>query len=283
MAISGWRATVLTTVLVLGAGCSSGDDDPPTAAVTTSSTPTDPVTSEAAYDPGPWAPLGAELGRCGPQPPRLAGQKFRTTTLRAPGRILPAVTTGTGRTVVVLVHQTDGGGLCGWLTFAARIAAAPGQMALAFDLCGFARSDCAEGNSAVARQVDQVEMAIDEAERLGARRIVVVGASMGGSLAVFTAARDHRVDAAVDLSGPDVWRDVVVRERASGVRVPLLVAMADDEGADAVAAARATAEAAGQGSEFVGAEAGHGYALLEESDGRPTPLSEQVLDWIAGR
>jgi dienelactone hydrolase len=105
---------------------------------------------------------------------------------------------------------------------------------------------------------------------------------MGGSLAVLSAAVDRRVDAAVDLSGPDKWRGALVHEQASGARVPLLVAMADSDGGTEVTAAQETAKAAGGESRFVGAESGHGYALLEEADGRPTVFSDQVLGWIAG-
>jgi alpha-beta hydrolase superfamily lysophospholipase len=193
------------------------------------------------------------------------------------------VAVGRGRTVAVLVHQTDGGGFCGWLPFAARIAAVPGQAALAFDLCGYGASDCPDDRVDAASQVQQVRMAIDEAvRRFHPRRLVLVGASMGGSLAVLTAAVDRRPDAVVDLSGPDEWRDATVHERAAGVRAPLLVAMADSDGAAEVAAAKGTAEAAGAGSRFVGAESGHGYALLEEPDGRPTTFWDQLLDWISG-
>jgi pimeloyl-ACP methyl ester carboxylesterase len=270
-------ALVAGALMLAACGESSTDADPTPSRA--SSTPGDPVTSATS---APWVALGEPLGRCGPQPQRIADQRFRMFTMRRPGRILPAVTTGRGRTVVVLVHQTDGGGLCGWLDFAERIASVPRQSALAFDLCGFADSDCAEGNSNARQQVQQVRMAIDAAQRrLGARRVVVVGASMGGSLAVLTAAQDPRVDAAVDLSGPDEWRGALVHRQAARVRVPLLVAMADDEGPEVVAAARATAEAAASGSEFAGAEAGHGYELLQDTTGELTPLASKVLDWIA--
>lgn len=281
MSLRALRAGVVAVLLVLGSACSedggASSDARPTAQASSS--------TAAPFDPGPWAPLPA-LGRCGPQPPRLAGQHFAPLTLHSEGRVLPGVTIGSGRTVVVLVHQTDGGGFCGWLSFAARIAAVPGQAALAIDLCGYGQADCPQGSTAVGRQVEQVRLAIDEAvRRFHPRRVVLVGASMGGSLAVLTAARDHRLDAVVDLSGPDGWGGSVVHERAAAVRAPLLVAMADDEGADAadaVASARATADAAGPGSRFVGADSGHGYVLLEGTDGRPTPLSEEVLAWIAG-
>lgn len=274
----------LAGVLVLtGAGCGTNRETAGSSTPAPStSTPHRPSTPAGSATP--WAALPG-LGRCGLQPAELRDQHFRRTTLRAPGRTLPAVVAGRGRTVVLLVHQTDGGGLCGWLPFAARIAAVPGQVALAFDLCGYGEARCAAGNSSDAtQQVEQVRLAIDTAaHELHARRVVVVGASMGGSLAVLTAAQDPRVDAAVDLSGPEEWRGVHVSRRAADVHVPLLVAMADSEGADAVAAARATAGSAAPGSEFAGADAGHGYELLADADGSPTPIAERVLAWIAAR
>jgi dienelactone hydrolase len=277
------RAALAALALTPAAGCGGGAADPERAA-TIPSTPTTPTSSAASTPTSePWAPLAGPLGRCGPQPARIAGQEYRLLTLRDGGRALPAVTAGRGRTVVVLLHQTDGGGFCGWLDFAERIAGVPGQMALAFDLCGYGESHCAEGSSSVRRQVEQVQLAIDHAERrLRARRIVVVGASMGGSLSVLTAARDRRVDAAVDLSGPDAWGGASVHRRAADVRAPLLVAMADDEGPEEVEAARATAGAAGPGSSFVGAPQGHGYALLQDTAGDLTPIGARVLAWIAG-
>jgi dienelactone hydrolase len=197
---------------------------------------------------------------------------------------MPAVMAGSGGTVAVLLHQTNGNGLCGWLTMAQRIAQVPGQQALAFDLCGYGRSRCRESSGVARVQVGQVRRAIDFAARhLGARRIVLVGASMGGSLAVLTAVVDPRVDAAVDLSGRDEWNGAVVHRRAAGLHVPVLVAMADSEGPEEVAHARAVVESAPAGSEFVGAEGGHGYDLLEDADGRPTALADQVLAWVAGR
>lgn len=265
--------TLVVGALLVVAGCGTEGE--------AADRPSSPTPTRSSSTSAPWASL-PDLGRCGPQPPELAHQRFRQMTLRAPGRQLPAVVTGDGPTVVVLVHQTDGGGFCGWLPFAARIAAVPGQTALAFDLCGYGDADCRAGSTATPRQVAQVRLAIDVAERdLHARRIVLVGASMGGSLTVLSAARDDRVDAAVDLSGPDEWQDVRVSRHAADVPVPLLVAMADDEGPEAVAAARATADAAAPGSAFVSASAGHGYELLEDVDGHPTPIAERVLAWIA--
>ena len=276
------RITVGALALALVAACSEGDGDHGAQDVPRARVSATPNPSPEPYDPGQWSSLPG-LARCGPQPPRLAGQRFEKLTLRSAGRVLPAVAIGRGSTVAVLLHQTDGGGFCGWLPFAARIAAVPGQAALAFDLCGYGASDCPDEAVDAESQVEQVRMAIDEAvRRFHPRRVVLVGASMGGSLTVLTAEVDRSNDAAVDLSGPDKSPWALVHEQASGIRAPLLVAMADSDGAAEVAAAQQTAKAAGGDSRFVGADTGHGYALLEEADGRPTALSEQLLDWVAG-
>ena len=286
------RIAVAAVLLAWSSACSAGADGTSSGSsgsVTNSQTPTGPSTGTSsdttppAYDAGPWQPLPG-LGRCGPQPPRLAHQRFAQTAVRGPGLVLPAVTAGHGRTVAVLVHQTNGNGFCGWLTFAQRVAQVPGQTALAFDLCGYGQSDCASGSTTIGRQVAQVRAAVDHAQRrLHARRIVLVGASMGGSLVVLAGARDPRVDAVVDLSGPDEWGGAAVHVHGAELRVPLLVAMSRGEHAEEVTAARSLADAAPPGSAFLVPDTGHGYELLETADGRPTALADEVLARIAGR
>ena len=149
------------------------------------------------------------LFRSGPQPADVAGTGFEPTVLKDPdvGRV-PAVTAGSGSTVAVLLHQTDGNGLCGWLAYAADLVAQPGVQVLAIDLCGYGEAKC-RGDRRGTRQVDAVDVAVREAHtRLGATRVVVVGASMGGSVALMTAATNPDVDAAVDLSGPVDWKGI---------------------------------------------------------------------------
>ncbi|MFC4784359.1 alpha/beta hydrolase [Nocardioides sp. MAHUQ-72] len=263
-------------------GCSADGQEgasasPERSAVSPTSTPS------PAYDPLPWRAVDGPLGRCGPLPQRVADQRYQLVSLRGPaGAVLPAVTAGHGRTVAILVHQTDGNGLCGWLSFAQHLAGVPGVRALALDLCTYGEARCEGGY--VERQTDQVRLAVDHAlETLHAERVVLVGASMGGSLAVLTAARDHRVDAVVDLSGPDEWAAPAVHVAARGLEAPTLFAVARDEGEDEVAAMRKAAASAPRGSELALEEAGHGYELLEEPDGRPTGLSGRVLAWVRGR
>jgi dienelactone hydrolase len=274
MVRSGWAVVALTLGFVVG-GCGSDDPAAPEAK------PSEVSSSTPPYDPLPWSQVDGPLGRCGPQPQRVAEHDFRGVTLRDPGNAtMPAVVTGEGDTVAVLLHQTDWNGYCGWVGFAQELTKEPGVTVLSPDLCGYGEAKCRDGYSSD-RQTDQVRIAIDYAEReLGARRIVLVGASMGGSVAVLTAAEDRRVDALVDLSGPEDWEGGSVSRAAARLTAPVLVAMATDEGPQEVAAAQAAVDAAPQGSEFVEPEEGHGYVLLAETDGRPTDLAARVRAWI---
>ena len=267
---------MLSAVLAFAvAGCA--DDDG------ARSEPERPAPSSPTTSAGPYATLPGALSRCGPQDPTVGAAGFRPRTLRGAGvGRVGAVTAGSGPTVAVLLHQTNGNGLCGWLPYAARLVEAPGVQVLAIDLCGSGAARCA-GSHQGARQTDAVSLAIDTARRdLGARTVVVVGASMGGSVALMTAVRDRRVDRVVDLSGPVDWPGMALVAAGRALRAPVLVAMADDEGDEQVTGARAIAAAAPAGSRFEPAESGHGYALLIGPDGTPGPLAQVVEDWIRG-
>ncbi|MBM7516165.1 alpha/beta hydrolase family protein [Nocardioides nitrophenolicus] len=268
--------TILTTLALAGCG---GGDDPVGGTPSRTPSPTPTPTGQADQ---PWRTLDGPLGRCGPQPADVADAGFTPTTLTDPevGSIA-AVTAGSGSTVAVLLHQTDGNGLCGWLPYAADLVAEPGLRVLAIDLCGYGESECT-GDRTGAHQVDAVEVALAEARR-DSSRVVVVGASMGGSVALMTAATDGDLAGAVDLSGPVDWDGIEVVDGGRELKVPVLVAMADSEGADQVDAAREIVEQAPEGGRFVGAESGHGYDLLLDADARPLPLARTVGDWIRGR
>lgn len=258
------RAVVFLLALLLSA-CGSSADPAPEAAPSPSAspTPTEP----------PWRTLGGPLGRCGPQPAAAAAAHPRYRVLRDPavGRI-PSVSAGSGRTVAVLLHQTDGNGLCGWLEHVPALVARPGVAVLAIDLCQYGAARCRPGVPAT----DAVALAVARARAaMHADRVVVVGASMGGAVALLAAATVDGVDTAVDLSGPVDWPGTEALRGGRAVRVPVLVAMADDEGADQVDGARRIAARAPAGSRFLPAATGHGYDLLG-------PLGADVLAWVTG-
>lgn len=255
------RAVVFLLTLLLSA-CGSSDGTAPQAA--SPSAPTAPTEQ-------PWRTIPGPLGRCGPQPAAAADADLRYRVLRDPavGRI-PSVTAGTGRTVAILLHQTDGNGLCGWLEHVPAFLAEPGVAVLAIDLCQYGAARCPRGAPAT----DAVALAVAHArEAMRAQRVVVVGASMGGSVALMSAARVDGIDTAVDLSGPVDWPGVEQVRGGRALRVPVLVAMADDEGPDQVGGARRIVAHAPAGSRFLPADAGHGYDLLE-------PLGADVLAWV---
>jgi pimeloyl-ACP methyl ester carboxylesterase len=206
-----------------------------------------------------------------------AGFRYRTLDDPVVGRI-PAITAGTGRTVVVLLHQTDGNGLCGWIEFATTLAADPDLAVLAIDLCGYGESRCA----ADVDQIDPVRLALDHADAsMDAKRVVVMGASMGGSVALMAAAELPGISSAIDLSGPVEWAGIESIRTGKALPVPVLVGMADDEGEEQVTGAQRIVDNAPEGSEFLPAEAGHGYELLNAVDGSLTPIADRVIRWLA--
>lgn len=270
-------SAIVATSLLLG-GC--GGDDAPEGGSDENSRPTG-TTSAPAQEP--WQALDGPLGRCGPQPAAVAEAGFAPTVLQDEkvGKVT-AVTAGTGPTVAILLHQTDGNGLCGWLPYAADLVAEPGVQVLAIDLCGYGESACKGGRSGP-EQVKAVGVAVREARTtLQATRVVVVGASMGGSVALMAAASDAEIDTAVDLSGPVDWDGIEVIDGGRALRVPVLVSMADDEGEEAVAGSESIVDQAPEGSRFEPAESGHGYRLVFDGDAQPAALTDAVTDWIRG-
>jgi pimeloyl-ACP methyl ester carboxylesterase len=182
-------------------------------------------------------------------------------------------------TVMVLLHQTGTLGLCGWGRFATE-AAASGVRSFAVDLCGYGGSECADGEGTPAdRQVDLA--AAHVREEMGADRVVLVGASMGGSRTVMAVAAGAEVDAWADISGPSTWDGTTLADLASDVSargLPGLVAHAPDDTPSEYAAAQALAAATG--AAFLDGDSGHGYELLTDNTGGLRPDGEELLAFV---
>ena len=282
-------SALLTAIVLLATACETdGGTDSRTEDDATSTESSESAASSPPTATGPaWTSFTGPLQRCGPQPAAVLEAPFEPFTLRDPavGRI-PAVRLGRGPVAVVLLHQTDGNGLCGWLPFLPAAAEA-GLTVLAIDLCRYGESDCravADETFTDAYQTAPVTMAVDYARtELGADRVVVAGASMGGSVALMAAATVRGVDAAVDLSGPVEWDGMDVVRRGHALDVPVLVAMAVTEGLDEAAGAQEIVANAPAGSALLTPESGHGYVLLTDSEGSVLPLAQDVLRWIKRR
>ena len=200
------------------------------------------------------------------------------TTLEGPSIALPAVDIGpatSSDTAMVLLPQVNAG-LCGWGRFA-TYAAGRGVSSVLIDVCGYGQSECSEpAGEDIAGQVD---LAAEHLRERVATRVVVVGVSMGGSDAVLATAGGAEVDGWADISGPPTWDRVRLLDLAGRIDEPGLVGYARSDGALAYRAAQRLARRSD--AEFVDGGHGHGWELLTTHVGRPRPLAERLLAFVA--
>src|SRR5262249_5741042 len=132
---------------------------------------------------------------------RLAGRRF-----------------GQGTTAIVLAHQSDGE-LCQWATYAERLARI-GYLALAFDFRGYGHSQTRH-YPANQRWGGDVAAAVRFVRAHGARKVFLLGASLGGS-AVIQAAANVRpaVTGVVSVSGAADLSNAI--ESVKDLRAPVL-------------------------------------------------------------
>jgi pimeloyl-ACP methyl ester carboxylesterase len=159
---------------------------------------------------------------------------FRTADgVRLAGNVL-----GKGSTGVVFAHQV-GGDRCQWLPFARELAK-KGYRALVFDMRGYGSSS---GVANTSPHVDVIAAAA-ELRRRGAKRIVLMGASMGGTGVVAAAPRVRpAVRGVVELSAPTAFGSSDALAAAKKLKVPALFVAGRDDG-DFPAATRALYKAA---------------------------------------
>ncbi len=163
------------------------------------------------------AAAGASGGTAGPTwdkcTPRQGDLRFRA----ADGTRLVGHRFGSGRVAVVLAHESRGW-LCEWVPYAKRLAAR-GYLAFPFDFRGYGES---ESHPASNVRIDlDVAAAAKTVRGLGAKKVFLVGASIGGS-AVLRAAADVRplVSGVVSVSGAADLVDATAA--AKRLRVPAL-------------------------------------------------------------
>ena len=266
--------SVLTLVTVVLAGC-AGNASGPAGPV-----PSSPVES-AVPSPG----SSAEQ-TCGVTAP--AGLAVEDLSIpAADGITLNAAAVGTGPRGVVLLHQTDNG-LCGWLPYSFRLAR-EGFAVLAFDRrCTFA-SSCTDGEAQYNALAD-VRAAVETLRERGAGDVTLVGASLGGAVAIGTCQR-VAVSRCAALS-PAVFDvklgDGVTATKAIGaLRKPLLVAVAPDDPDSSLDEGRTLAARARKGVvTFVElpAGAGHGWDTVDSPTDpqQPAAFAGQLEDFLRG-
>ena len=179
---------------------------------------------------------------------------------------------GNGPRALVLTHQT-GGSLCDWWPYA-RTLAQRGYRVLAIDFVGSGESTTTSATPAY--DVRDVATAVRHLRATGARRVGVVGLSIGGTVAVVAAERvQPRLDAVVSISGPAEYFGIDALPAAKRTTVPVLVVIAEtDSGVDVTAVKALAAATRGPGSKLVAVPgSAHGKVFLDPS----TPGSPKVV------
>lgn len=196
------------------AGCGGTPATPPSSAPVAAPSPADRA-----------APSPADR-RCGD--PELNDKQV---AFPGTGGYLTGLLLGTGRTVLVLAPQASADA-CSWLSWARQEATA-GYRVLALDFSGEGRSQRGSG----AKASEDVLSALAYARTLGAERVVLAGASRGGTaVLVAAAAATPPVTAVVSLSAPDSYAGENAAAAASQLKMPVLYVAATGDSSFAAAA-----------------------------------------------
>ena len=130
------------------------------------------------------------------------------------------------RTAVVLAHMSEGD-LCVWAGYARRLAAS-GLFAFPFDFRGHGFS---EGTRNHALAPADVVAAVKAVRALGARKVVVVGASLGGIASLVAAPRlGSSIQGVASVSGPAaIAGELDARPTVPKLKIPTLYLAAEDD------------------------------------------------------
>jgi dienelactone hydrolase len=220
--------------------------------------------------------LAAPAAAVSRKPPALLetclskGERAKAVAFRASdGVALKGVLLGSGTTGVALVHEFRRD-LCSWLPFARELAR-NGYLVLDFDARNFGSS--AQVNSAAAFAVDRdVRGAAAVLRAHGAKRIVLGGASMGGTAVLVAGAALRPAPAAVvSLSGPTDLSSMNALAAVRKLRAPtLFLAGKYDTQFAADARKMYAASAAARKRLAIRTTGAHGTDLLRGGDGTAT-------------
>jgi pimeloyl-ACP methyl ester carboxylesterase len=141
---------------------------------------------------------------------RLAGHRF-----------------GGGTTAVVFAHEVRGSA-CQWMPFARRLAG-KGYLTIAFDFRGYGDSQNPR-RSASSRLAADVIAAARKSRALGAKKVVVVGASMGGTAVILAAANARTViNGVISVSAPRSFGRMDGEAAAHKLQTPVLYLAGDKD------------------------------------------------------
>jgi pimeloyl-ACP methyl ester carboxylesterase len=175
---------------------------------------------------------------------------------------LAALAIGMGHVAVVLAHQVSGS-LCQWWPYARSLAVA-GVRVVAFDFDGCGASPAGDGD-----YPGEVAAAAEWARRNGARQIVLMGGSMGGTAVIVAAAHlGASIAGAIDLSAPAEFAGMDALAAARRVHVPILFGYGAQDAAFAADVRSVRAAAATRDKPLVTVSGPtHGAALVDPDVG----------------
>lgn len=253
-----WSLWMTALLLMVLSGCAAGAGTEATGGASKTSG-SNAVVASSASDPSSDIPNDT---RC------PSGTQIVPETLKAGSTTSPAASWGNGRTGVLLLHQSDGDGMCGWLAHSQAFNdLAHDARFLTFDLCGYGQAQCA-GTETNQRQ--QITAGIDRLQDSGARVIVIVGASLGGYLAVHFGPAAG-ADSIISLSGYGMAGADSFQHDLKRTNQPVLLTTSHADGETRYQDLQDVAKATGK--DFAGFDAGHGYTMLPEA-------KATVEEWI---
>jgi len=135
---------------------------------------------------------------------------------------------GSGETAVVFAHMYPNDQRA-WWDFAAEVGG-QGYAALTFDFRGYGETG---GSQDIARIDRDLIAAVRHLRERDYQRVVLVGASMGGTAVLKVAARDEfdgLVAGVVAVSAPESFRGLVARDDVGNIEVPVLFVASEGEG-----------------------------------------------------
>lgn len=198
------RLLIVVLISALLAACGGSD--------TSDSAPTSPASTSAETVGGETSTTGEDELLYGCIEPGTA----KPLSIESAGATLDAAVFGEGRLGIVLAHEI-GGSLCNWASIAPELAE-QGYQVLIYDF----------GEPAtVARDM---RAATKEIRELGAKKIILGGASLGGTVALMMAPRERNVMGAFSLSAPDVYGNTEGLPAVRRFRAPVLFVAAEDDG-----------------------------------------------------
>ena len=189
---------------------------------------------EEARPLSPTGPPGASPTLAAPSRPAVAeatatpitGSPVSFTTedgLTIKGRLF-----GSGETAVVFAHMYPNDQRA-WWDFASEVAG-QGYAALTFDFRGYGETG---GSKDIALIDRDLAGAVRYLRENGYQRVILVGASMGGTAALKVAARDEfegLVAGVVAVSAPQAFQGLVALDDVADIKVPMLFVASERDG-----------------------------------------------------